>query len=74
MQWMWHRENRRTFLTEFVRSQQIKAMLKDTFGQEEDQVLAHCRALYTYIKDQYPKYLIPAKVCSLVWFTGVQHV
>jgi hypothetical protein len=63
-QWFWSRENRTKFITEMVRSQPIKAMLKETYGQDEDQILAFCRSLYLKIKDSYPTNKVPSKVRS----------
>jgi hypothetical protein len=60
--WLRYTENRTKFITELVRSQQIKSMLKEKYGQDEDQVLKYCRSLYLKIKDAYSSNRVPTKV------------
>lgn len=41
-------------------------MLKETYNQDEDQILAHCRGLYLRVKDAYPRHTMPHKVSTKV--------
>lgn len=61
-QWLWNRDNRQTMITETVRSQQIRSLLKDSYKQEEGDIITYCRSLYVRIKDSYPRHVVPSKV------------